>query len=87
MLNQVVCSIVTCEGALCGWMYLMEVLWMPRHIRAGRDSFLTPLPTMVVPHGGGEHYAIIFHNGCNTYFLPATSIEELLACAFRPLGH
>ena len=81
MLNQVVCSIVPRKGLLCGWMYLVVVLWMPRPTRAGREWFLTPLPTMGLPHGGGG-YAIVFYNGCNTYYLPNESIEELWPMTF-----
>ena len=53
VLNQGVSSTVPCKRPLCGWMYFLEVLWMPRPTRARRDSLLPPLPTMGVPHGGG----------------------------------
>ena len=45
---------IPCKGPRCSWMYMEEVLWMPRPTRAGRDWFLTPMPTMGLPHGGGS---------------------------------
>ena len=81
------CSIVPWEGALSGWLYLVEVLWMRWPTRADLDLFLTPLLTMVLPHDGGKCYGFVFYNGCNTDFLPGASIAELLADGFRPWGH
>ena len=34
-----------------------------------------------------ERYAIVFHNGCNTDYLPNQSVDELLAYGFRRWGH
>ena len=53
LFNQVVCSMVPCKGPLSGQMYVVEVLRLPKLTRGDQDWFLTPVPTMALPHGGG----------------------------------
>ena len=62
MLNQVVWSIVPCEGALCSWMY-------------GTDFYLLCLPCFCTMGGGGGGTMPLFSTMVAT---PNSSLMHLL---------